>query len=63
MNKEQDGGFGKLPTIFYFGLAIFLNVRSEAFDPRGIPKACRAAASEEKNNSLYKVSLRQGSLL
>jgi hypothetical protein len=41
-----------------FGLAIFLNVRSAALDPKAIPTACRAAASGEKNNSLYKVSFR-----
>ncbi|WP_139264306.1 hypothetical protein [Clostridium magnum] len=35
-----------------------MNVRSAALDPKGIPKACRAAASGEKNNSLYKASLR-----
>ncbi|MCH5138494.1 hypothetical protein JMF89_14980 [Clostridiaceae bacterium UIB06] len=43
---------------FYFGLAVVLKGRSAALDLKGIPKACRAAASGEKNNSLYKVSLR-----
>ena len=55
--REIFRGVGYL-LFFYFGLAIFLNVRSVALDPKGILKARRAAASGEKNNSLYKVSLR-----
>jgi hypothetical protein len=34
-----------------------LNVRIEVLDFKGIPKVCRAAASGEKNNSLFEVSL------
>jgi hypothetical protein len=44
--------------IIDFGLAIFLNVRSAAFDPKEILKTCRAAESEVKNNSLFKASFR-----